>query len=83
MTYLAKAILICDRCGARLDVDPTQGDSELMSICDKIGTPVEGWRGVGRRSHLCPECAEGYELLMERQRAERADYVHAPLDEVR
>ena len=61
MTYIAKAALFCDRCGARLDVDPERGEPRLMSAIATEGTPLEGWIRLDGGHHLCPVCAKEYE----------------------
>lgn len=75
MSYIAKAALFCDKCGARVDLDPQYRLPLTFSPMATDGTPIAGWMAVDKTHHLCPECAKAYaakKAEMERELRELA-----------
>lgn len=58
MTYLAKAALFCDHCGARAECDPSPNPPLFSSFTE--GKPYDGWMPIDDKHHLCARCAEEY-----------------------
>lgn len=59
MTHIRKAALVCNRCGAPKEIDPTVDDPFSSSLAQRESAWA-GWLEVGAGHHLCPPCAEGY-----------------------
>lgn len=59
MTHIRKAILICDKCGARLEIDPAVSDPFFSGIAQR-DTPWREWLRIGGKHDLCPDCAGAY-----------------------
>ena len=59
MSHIRKAALICDKCGERLDIDPTV-DDPFFSRTVQLESPWRSWMEVTRGHHLCPACAKAY-----------------------
>lgn len=71
MPHVRKAALVCDRCGARVDIDPAI-DAPFSRM--ERGRGYDGWCEARGRV-LCPECAEGWRAVVaENDRRER-DYL--------
>lgn len=69
MGFQTSVTLKCDRCGAEVPAS----DKVIASI--EFREKFPGWRMVGDERTLCPECAPGYELLIDKQAIELEDYV--------
>ena len=61
--------LVCDRCGASVAL----GGDQLASF--ELMDEYPGWHRVSERVFLCPDCAQGYELLLARHKVELDDYI--------
>lgn len=59
MTHIRKAALICDKCGERIDIDPSV-EKPFFSSFTKEGTEWEKWMEAYSDHHLCPACAKAY-----------------------
>lgn len=59
MTHIRKAALICNRCGERVDIDPSV-DKPFFSSFTKEGAAWGRWMEVQADHHLCPACAAAY-----------------------
>ena len=68
MGLVTKKALVCDRCGASVDV----GEDFDMGLRSSM---PDGWKSLDRERVLCPECYPGYELLLARHKIELEDYV--------
>lgn len=58
MSYVAKAALFCDRCGARVDLDLDLLMPLTFTPVSTSGTPFSGWAQIEDSHHLCPSCAK-------------------------
>ena len=68
MPLVTKKALVCDRCGATVEVS----DSFESMAVDEM---PDGWRRIDCDRVLCPECHPGYELLRARHKVELEDYI--------
>lgn len=57
--HIRKAAIVCDRCGAKVEVDPDAKHIIISSFMEP-GTPLAGWLAVDGERHLCPTCATPY-----------------------
>lgn len=63
-----KAFLVCDRCGARVEID-------AGSVVADVAGRHQGWTRVGDKA-LCPECSPQYDVILARHKVEIDDYVN-------
>lgn len=68
MGLVTKKELVCDRCGASIEVDEGFHSLSLADLPD-------GWQRVDHDRVLCPECYPGYDLLKVRHKVELEDYI--------
>ena len=61
--------LVCDRCGASVAL----GKDRLTPF--EIRDEHPDWHMVNEKIFLCPDCAQGYELLLARHKVELDDYI--------
>lgn len=59
MTHIRKAALVCDKCGARIDIDPAV-DNPFFSRFLYEDASWKDWMEVADGHHLCPACAKAY-----------------------
>ncbi len=57
--HIRKAAVICDRCGAKVEVDPDVKHVIIGPFMEP-GEPLAGWLAVEGGRHLCPACAGPY-----------------------
>ena len=57
--HVRKAALVCNSCGAKVEVDPTR-DRIIISPFARPDDPLTGWLDLGGDRHLCPTCAKPY-----------------------
>ena len=57
--HVRKAAIVCDKCGSKVEVDPTK-DRIIISSFMEPGDPLTGWLDLGSNRHLCPTCAGPY-----------------------
>lgn len=67
MTYIARAALFCDRCGARQECEPSPKPPIIPISPDE---PLSGWMNVDKTHHLCPKCAGEYKRKEAEMQAE-------------
>ena len=68
MGLVKKALLVCDRCGASIEVPEHSAPFDVADGRD-------GWVRVSQDRFLCPECSPGYRLLQARHEVERDDCI--------
>lgn len=59
MTHIRKAALICDKCGAQMEIDPSV-DKPFFSHFVQEESAWKDWLAVTRDHHLCPACSKEY-----------------------
>ena len=59
MTHIRKAALVCDKCGERMDIDPSV-DNPFFSHFTQAESAWRDWMEVVPGHHLCPACAKAY-----------------------
>lgn len=59
MSHIRKAVLVCDKCGERLDIDPAVDDPFFSRMLQSESAWSE-WAEVSKGHHLCPNCAKAY-----------------------
>lgn len=69
MAYVIKSAIICNRCGEKVDLDPSHG-KPLFSSYALEEIPLKGWLEVDDKHHLCPKCANVYKAKQEEMQAE-------------
>lgn len=69
MTHIRKAAILCDRCGARIDIDPDVASPFSSSILHRESA-WRDWIEVENGRHLCPECAGHYREVKRRMERE-------------
>ena len=68
MGLVTRKSLVCDRCGAAIEVSD---GFESMAVEEM----PDGWHRIDREPVLCPGCFPGYELLKARHKVELEGYI--------
>lgn len=68
MGLVTKKALVCDRCGACIEVGEGFHSLSLADLPD-------GWHAIDHDRVLCAECHPGFELLKARHKVELEDYI--------